>query len=98
MGPTQDLLNEFCSLGTKQGDALKQKLHKPKQWDDDQNGSSSRKQSLQSLEFIELQKRKTKLLSMLEEVYVFHELLVLKSIKGPSFSLFFSNTNIFLGP
>ncbi|XP_011029331.1 PREDICTED: homeobox protein BEL1 homolog [Populus euphratica] len=68
MGPAQDLLNEFCSLGTKQGDALKQKLHKPKQWDDDQNGSSSRKQSLQSLEFIELQKRKTKLLSMLEEV------------------------------
>ncbi|CAK7335589.1 unnamed protein product [Dovyalis caffra] len=68
LGPAQDLLNEFCSLGTKLGDALKQKPHKPKQWDDDQNGSSSRKQSLQSLEFIELQKRKTKLLSMLEEV------------------------------
>ncbi|KAJ6714432.1 HOMEOBOX PROTEIN BEL1-like protein [Salix viminalis] len=68
MGPAQDLLNEFCSLGTKQGDELKQKFHKPKQWDDDQNGSSSRKQPLQSLEFIELQKRKTKLLSMLEEV------------------------------
>ncbi|KAF9689310.1 hypothetical protein SADUNF_Sadunf01G0078900 [Salix dunnii] len=68
MGPAQDLLNEFCSLGTKQDDELKQKFHKPKQWDDDQNGSSSRKQPLQSLEFIELQKRKTKLLSMLEEV------------------------------
>ncbi|KAJ6712514.1 HOMEOBOX PROTEIN BEL1-like protein [Salix purpurea] len=68
MGPAQDLLNEFCSLGTKQGDELKQKFHKPKQWDDDQNGSSSRKPPLQSLEFIELQKRKTKLLSMLEEV------------------------------
>ena len=71
LGPAQDLLNEFCNIRTKQGDALKQKPHKPKQLDDDQNGSSSRKQSLESLEFIELQKRKTKMLSMLEEVYMF---------------------------
>ncbi|KAJ6415144.1 hypothetical protein OIU84_004023 [Salix udensis] len=68
LGPAQDLLKEFCNLGSKQVDALQQKSHKPKQWDDDQTGSSSRKQSLQSLEFIELQKRKTKMLSMLEEV------------------------------
>ncbi|KAK3227832.1 hypothetical protein Dsin_007726 [Dipteronia sinensis] len=75
LGPAQDLLNEFCSLGTKQNDAL-QKLkttqQKTKQWDDENNiassSSSSRKQSLHSLEFMELQKRKTKLLSMLDEV------------------------------
>uniref|UniRef100_A0A6N2K6W1 POX domain-containing protein n=1 Tax=Salix viminalis TaxID=40686 RepID=A0A6N2K6W1_SALVM len=65
LGPAQDLLKEFCNLGTKQVDALQQKSHKPKQWDDDQTGSSSRKQSLQSR--TELQKRKTKMLSMLEE-------------------------------
>ncbi|KAK4844570.1 hypothetical protein QYF36_021795 [Acer negundo] len=75
LGPAQDLLNEFCSLGTKQNDAL-QKLkttqQKTKQRDDENNiagsSSSSRKQSLHSLEFMELQKRKTKLLSMLDEV------------------------------
>ncbi|XVF51436.1 hypothetical protein PTKIN_Ptkin04bG0185400 [Pterospermum kingtungense] len=68
--PAQELLNEFCSLGTKQIDASKQKQTlKNKQWDDENGASSSRtKQSLYSLDFIELQKRKTKLLSMLEEV------------------------------
>ncbi|OMO79576.1 POX family protein [Corchorus capsularis] len=70
LGPAQELLNEFCSLGTKQIDAAKQKqTQKNKQWDDENNGaSSSKKQSLYSLDFMELQKRKTKLLSMLEEV------------------------------
>ncbi|KAL5747536.1 hypothetical protein ACOSP7_024539 [Xanthoceras sorbifolium] len=68
LGPAQDLLNEFCSLGTKQNDAQKHKTQKSKQWDDENASSSSRKQSLHSLEFMELQKRKTKLLSMLEEV------------------------------
>ncbi|KAK6274705.1 hypothetical protein POUND7_004414 [Theobroma cacao] len=69
LGPAQELLNEFCSLGTKQIDASKQKqIHKTKQWDDENGASSSRKQALYSLDFIELQKRKTKLLSMLEEV------------------------------
>lgn len=67
--PAQELLNEFCSLGTKQSDAVKQKFHKNKQWEEDNNGSgSSKKHSLTSVEFVELQKRKTKLLSMLEEV------------------------------
>ncbi|XP_022720696.1 homeobox protein BEL1 homolog [Durio zibethinus] len=67
--PAQELLNEFCSLGTKQIDASKQKqAHKTKQWDDGNGASSSRKQSLYALDFMELQKRKTKLLSMLEEV------------------------------
>ncbi|KAK7308966.1 hypothetical protein RJT34_05337 [Clitoria ternatea] len=73
--PAQDLLNEFCSLGTKQSDDVLQKvksLHK--KWEEDNNNNnnnsvgSSKKHSLTSLEFVELQKRKTKLLSMLEEV------------------------------
>ncbi|XWS48898.1 hypothetical protein CRYUN_Cryun13aG0116300 [Craigia yunnanensis] len=69
LGPAQELLNEFCSLGTKQIDASKQKqTHKTKQWDDENGASSSRKQSLGSLDCMELQKRKTKLFSMLEEV------------------------------
>ncbi|KAK8504958.1 hypothetical protein V6N13_133658 [Hibiscus sabdariffa] len=71
LGPAQELLNEFCSLGTKQIDASKQKLstHKNnKQWDDENGASSSTKQALHSLDFLELQKRKIKLLSMLEEV------------------------------
>ncbi|XP_062026156.1 homeobox protein BEL1 homolog isoform X1 [Rosa rugosa] len=77
LGPAQELLNEFCSLGTKQTDALgvsKHKSNKTKQWEDQDNNngstsSSSKKQSsLYSLEFVELQKRKTRLLQMLEEV------------------------------
>ncbi|KAK7253055.1 hypothetical protein RIF29_37454 [Crotalaria pallida] len=70
--PAQELLNEFCSLGTKQNDlAIKQKFHnKNKQWEEDNNNGigSSKKHTLTSVEFVELQKRKTKLLSMLEEV------------------------------
>ncbi|KAM6587794.1 homeobox protein BEL1 homolog [Cannabis sativa] len=76
LNPTRELLNEFCSLGTKQTDLItkqkSQKLSKQTSWDDqtaDNNGaSSSKNKSLYSLEFMELQKRKTKLLSMLEEV------------------------------
>ncbi|WCJ26340.1 hypothetical protein M5689_008163 [Euphorbia peplus] len=66
----QELLNEFCSLGTKQfSDHHQQKIQKKKNWDDIQiSGTNSRKQSLGTLEFMELQKRKSKLLSMLEEV------------------------------
>ncbi|XP_027359685.1 homeobox protein BEL1 homolog [Abrus precatorius] len=69
--PAQDLLNEFCSLGTKQSEVPKPKSsNKNKQWEEDNNNGvgSSKKHSLTSLEFVELQKRKTKLLSMLEEV------------------------------
>ncbi|KAJ8768563.1 hypothetical protein K2173_022673 [Erythroxylum novogranatense] len=69
LGPVQELLNEFCSLGTKHNDTQKLKSHRTRQWDDENgSSSSSRKQPLCSLEFMELQKRKTKLLSMLEEV------------------------------
>ncbi|XP_054809242.1 homeobox protein BEL1 homolog [Prosopis cineraria] len=66
----QELLNEFCSLGMKQGDMVKQKSssHKSKQWEDDNGIGLCKKHPVGSLEFIELQKRKTKLLSMLEEV------------------------------
>ncbi|KAK7406120.1 hypothetical protein VNO78_07737 [Psophocarpus tetragonolobus] len=66
--PAQDLLNEFCSLGAKRSEMEKQKSLK-KQWEEENNDvGSSKKHSLTSLEFVELQKRKTKLLAMLEEV------------------------------
>ena len=68
---TQHLLNEFCSLGTKQNEVLKQKAQKNKQWEEDNDSGSSKKHPLSSVEFVELQKRKTKLLAMLEEVYMF---------------------------
>ncbi|KAI5383606.1 hypothetical protein KIW84_070831 [Lathyrus oleraceus] len=76
--PAQQLLNEFCSLETtKQNDLVSQK-QKSQKFNNKQNfeqehvhngsTSSSIKHSLTSVEFVELQKRKTKLLSMLEEV------------------------------
>lgn len=73
LGPAQELLNEFCNLGTSQTDSdnhpPKRKLHKINQWQDESMGSSSsNQQSLQSLELLELHKRKTKLLQILEEV------------------------------
>uniref|UniRef100_A0A2P2MGY1 Uncharacterized protein MANES_01G058700 n=1 Tax=Rhizophora mucronata TaxID=61149 RepID=A0A2P2MGY1_RHIMU len=73
LGPAQELLNEFCSLGTKETNVQKRKPHQARQLDDE-NGSSSttsaRKQALCSLEFMELQKRKRELISMLVEVYM----------------------------
>ncbi|KAK7251358.1 hypothetical protein RIF29_34471 [Crotalaria pallida] len=69
--PAQDLLSEFCSLGTMENDVLKQKSHLKNKhtWEEDNGiGSTKNKHSLSSLEFLELQKRKTKLFSMLEEV------------------------------
>ncbi|KAK7358588.1 hypothetical protein VNO77_00522 [Canavalia gladiata] len=71
--PAQDLLNEFCCLGTKGNDIIsKQQKYsqKNKQWEEDNGGGGSSKNqySLSSLELVELQKRKTRLLSMLEEV------------------------------
>lgn len=85
--PAQELLNEFCSLGTKQTDPLKQKSHKAKRWEDENGASSSRKQALYSLDYMELQKRKTKLLSMLEEVCMLQ--ILFYSIKDPfTFAIF----------
>lgn len=72
----QDLLNEFCNLGTKQNDhSTKAKVQRTNQWQDHENlnnnidASSSKNKPLNSLEFLELQKRKSKLLQLLEEVY-----------------------------
>ncbi|KAK8938904.1 hypothetical protein KSP39_PZI011303 [Platanthera zijinensis] len=58
--PTQELLNEFCSLAA--GASFKRNPRN----DDDHRHSG--RQSLYSMEPLELQKRKAKLLSMLEEV------------------------------
>ncbi|OIW19828.1 hypothetical protein TanjilG_24541 [Lupinus angustifolius] len=62
----QELLNEFCSLETKQNDVVKQKSHQKNlpSFEEDPKTNNS----LTPLEFLELQKRKTKLVSMLEEV------------------------------
>ncbi|KAK7399181.1 hypothetical protein VNO78_10358 [Psophocarpus tetragonolobus] len=65
--PAQNLLNEFCSLGTKENGVQKHK-YSQKKWEEGNSGGSSKNPSLSSLEFVELQKRKTRLLSMLEEV------------------------------
>ncbi|KAK1274227.1 hypothetical protein QJS04_geneDACA017353 [Acorus gramineus] len=63
--PVQELLNEFCSLGSNREGGVKNKTTKTQQSED---GDSSRNQSLYSLDLLELQKRKARLLSMLEEV------------------------------
>ncbi|KAL2544169.1 homeobox protein BEL1-like protein [Forsythia ovata] len=66
LASAQDLLNEFCNLGTKQTEnTSKHKIQKNNDWDDE---SIIKKQSLYSLDLLELQKRKTKLLQLLEEV------------------------------
>ncbi|KAI3862207.1 hypothetical protein MKX03_037377 [Papaver bracteatum] len=70
--PAQELLYELCNLGTKQNDDTQQVVQKQKMnrsEDEDGSTESSRKQSfLYSLDLLELEKRKTKLISMLEEV------------------------------
>ncbi|KAL4592540.1 hypothetical protein LXL04_005540 [Taraxacum kok-saghyz] len=72
--PVQELLNEFCNLGSKKSDYLPKAKGvdvTSNQWqdhDNTNNASSSKTKSLSSIEFMELQKRKTKLLQMLEEV------------------------------
>ncbi|XP_015085556.1 homeobox protein BEL1 homolog [Solanum pennellii] len=63
LGPAQELLSEFCSLGIKKNNDHSSSKLLLKQHD-----STSKKQLLQSLDLLELQKRKTKLLQMLEEV------------------------------
>ncbi|KAI3812915.1 hypothetical protein L1987_17628 [Smallanthus sonchifolius] len=70
----QDLLNEFCNLDTQQKDhSTKAKAQRTNQCQDhdnsnNMNASSSKNIALNSLEFLELQKRKSKLLQMLDEV------------------------------
>ncbi|KAL5995093.1 hypothetical protein ACLOJK_025151 [Asimina triloba] len=64
--PAQELLNEFCSIGAKQSahNGLKNKPTKASQWEE---GSSLKNPALFSFDLLELQKRKAKLVSMLEE-------------------------------
>lgn len=74
LGPAQELLNEFCNLGTKQNDGTsKLKFQKTNQWQDQENATTTstkmqQSSNLYSLDLLELQKRKAKLLQMLEEV------------------------------
>lgn len=60
----QELLNEFCSLGNKVNDNTRKKPHKMNQWAEGKQPP----RSLTSLDLIELQRRKAKLISMIEEV------------------------------
>ncbi|XP_071708225.1 homeobox protein BEL1 homolog [Rutidosis leptorrhynchoides] len=69
--PAQEILNEFCNLGSKQrNNSLKERAEATtsNQGQDNNNASSSKTKPLSSIEFMELQKRKTKLIQMLEEV------------------------------
>ncbi|XP_057977080.1 homeobox protein BEL1 homolog [Malania oleifera] len=71
LGPAQELLSEFCDIAMKQTDPPKQKPLKTKQWGKDEIADarcSSTKQSFYSLDPVDLQNRKEKLLSMLKEV------------------------------
>ncbi|KAJ6800604.1 homeobox protein BEL1-like protein [Iris pallida] len=63
LAPAQDLLNEFCSLGGETGS--KPKPRKANQLFQEGGSSSS---SLSTMDFPQLQKRKAKLLSMVEEL------------------------------
>lgn len=63
LGPAQELLNEFCNLGINQNDGVfKMKANEL------EDESSVKKQTLYSLDLVELQRRKAKLLQMLDEV------------------------------
>lgn len=71
--PTQQLLNEFCNIGSinnnndnENNASTSSKIRKDSHKWEDQAGSSN---PLLSMDLVELQKRKAKLLSMLEEVY-----------------------------
>lgn len=74
LGPVQDLLTEFCSL---EGDLHAMNKRAPKaaaagKWDDVETSSSSSglwgHPSLSSMDLLELERRKARLLSMVEEV------------------------------
>ncbi|CAA2992383.1 homeobox BEL1 homolog [Olea europaea subsp. europaea] len=66
LASAQDLLNEFCNLRTKHSvNTSKQKIEKNNVLDDE---NIIKRQSLYSLDLLGLQKRKTKLLQLLDEV------------------------------
>ncbi|GAB4834445.1 hypothetical protein Ancab_032701 [Ancistrocladus abbreviatus] len=75
LGPAQELLNEFCNLLAQQTDQITTPKQKNKQWEDEINNNASNSsttsrllESLYALDLMELQKRKRKLLAMLEEL------------------------------
>lgn len=68
--PAQELLNEFCNLGGTGSSSDGARLKKKEQQWEDQGGAAA--SSLYSMDLLELQKRKAKLLSMLEEVIIYH--------------------------
>nr|CAD1820753.1 unnamed protein product [Ananas comosus var. bracteatus] len=70
MIPARELLNEFCSLGGDQSSLMKKPQKSTSQWEEGASSSSTSwgHQSLHSLDLLELQKRRAKLFTMLEEV------------------------------
>ncbi|KAL3833466.1 hypothetical protein ACJIZ3_008202 [Penstemon smallii] len=69
LGPVQELLKEFCNLGTKQIDENYLKMKKSSdQWGQDEINGLKKQTLYSSFDLLELQKRKSKLLHMLEEV------------------------------
>ncbi|GER33050.1 Bel1 homeotic protein [Striga asiatica] len=72
LGPAQELLQEFCDLGSNHevngsGRKMKDVLKEDGEWGESEINADKR-QSLYSLNIVELQRRKSKLLQMLEEV------------------------------
>ncbi|KAK4389257.1 Homeobox protein BEL1 [Sesamum angolense] len=63
LGPAQELLNEFCNLGTKETDKSSSKIKVQKMSGEWQDEDAVKKQSLYSLDLLELQRRKTKAMS-----------------------------------
>ncbi|XP_008796900.2 homeobox protein BEL1 homolog [Phoenix dactylifera] len=68
LGPAKELLTEFCNLGGEISSS--KRSQKASQWEEGgpSSSSSSWHQPLNSMDPLELQRRRTKLLSMLEEV------------------------------
>ncbi|KAL6549938.1 hypothetical protein OROMI_020426 [Orobanche minor] len=68
LAPAQELLSEFCNLGTKVNDDETDSKMKSIQKNNELQDIENAIKMLHSLDLLELQRRKTKLLQMLEEV------------------------------
>ncbi|KAL0408162.1 UNVERIFIED_CONTAM: Homeobox protein BEL1 [Sesamum radiatum] len=66
LGPAQELLTEFCNLGSEKTSKLK--AQKSSELEDDESDDVKKQSLYSSFDLLELQKRKTKLLQMLDEV------------------------------
>ncbi|KAL0327768.1 UNVERIFIED_CONTAM: Homeobox protein BEL1 [Sesamum angustifolium] len=66
LGPAQELLSEFCNLGSDKTSKLK--AQKSSELEDDESAGVKKQSVYSSFDLLELQKRKTKLLQMLDEV------------------------------